>query len=44
MALVKRGAVRLTTRTYPLEGINDALQAIEAGRTVGRGILLPTQG
>lgn len=41
VALVRRGAVTLTTQTYPLEGINDALQALETGRTVGRGILLP---
>lgn len=42
VALARRGAVTLTTTTFPLEGINDALHALEAGTLRGRGVLDPT--
>lgn len=41
VALVKRGVVTLTTTTFPLEGVNDALRALEQGRMIGRGVLVP---
>lgn len=41
VALVRRGAVRLTTTTFPLDQINVALRQLEAGELTGRGILLP---
>lgn len=41
MALARRGAVRLATTIFPLEGINDAMHRLEAGQLVGRGVLLP---
>ena len=41
VALVRRGAVALTTTTFPLEDINVALNQLEQGQLVGRGILLP---
>lgn len=41
VALARRGAVRLTTTTFPLEDINVALLRLEAGQLLGRGILLP---
>jgi NAD+-dependent secondary alcohol dehydrogenase Adh1 len=40
--LAARGHVRLTSTTFPLEGINDALHALDEGRMVGRGVLVPT--
>ncbi len=42
VALVQRRAVRLATTIYPLEAINDALRAMEEGRTRGRALLVPT--
>lgn len=42
VALTRRGAVQLTTTTFPLEGINDALHSLEAGTLRGRGVLDPT--
>ena len=41
MALAARGKVRLHTRTYPLEAVNDAIADLEHGRLRGRGILVP---
>ena len=37
VALVARGAVKLTKTTFPLEGVNDALHALDEGRMIGRG-------
>lgn len=42
VALAARGAVTLTTTTFPLEGVNDALHALDEGRLIGRGVLVPT--
>jgi NAD+-dependent secondary alcohol dehydrogenase Adh1 len=42
MALAKQGRVRLSTTTYPLEAVNEAVEDLRAGRLRGRGILLPT--
>ncbi|MCX9191669.1 alcohol dehydrogenase [Carbonactinospora thermoautotrophica] len=41
MTLAAQGRVRLHTRTYPLEAINDAMDDLDAGRLQGRGILVP---
>lgn len=41
VALVRRGAVRLATTTFPLTDINLALAQLEAGQLIGRGVLLP---
>jgi NAD+-dependent secondary alcohol dehydrogenase Adh1 len=41
MALAAHGKVRLHTRTYPLDGVNDAIADLESGRLQGRGILVP---
>jgi NAD+-dependent secondary alcohol dehydrogenase Adh1 len=41
MTLTARGDVTLHTRTYDLEGVNDAMADLDAGRLQGRGILLP---
>jgi NAD+-dependent secondary alcohol dehydrogenase Adh1 len=35
--------VRLTSTAFPLEGINDALHALDEGRLVGRGVLVPNE-
>jgi NAD+-dependent secondary alcohol dehydrogenase Adh1 len=42
VALAARGAVRLTTTTFPLEGVNEALHALDEGRMIGRGVLVRT--
>jgi NAD+-dependent secondary alcohol dehydrogenase Adh1 len=42
VSLARRGAVKLETTTFPLEGINDALHALNEGRMIGRGVLGPT--
>ena len=39
--LVRRGAVRPEWTTFPLEGVNDAMAALESGRITGRGVLVP---
>ena len=39
--LTAQGKVTLETRTYPLEGINDAIADLDGGRLQGRGILIP---
>jgi NAD+-dependent secondary alcohol dehydrogenase Adh1 len=41
MTLASEGKVRLHTRTYPLEAVNEAMADLEAGRLQGRGILIP---
>ena len=41
MALAAAGEVRLHTRTYPLEAINDAVADLDQGRLTGRGIIVP---
>lgn len=41
VALAARGAVTLTTTTFPLEGVNEALHALDGGRMIGRGVLVP---
>ena len=41
VALAARGAIKLTTTTFPLEGINEALHALDEGRMIGRGVLVP---
>lgn len=43
VALAARGAVTLTTTTFPLEGINEALHALDEGRMIGRGVLVPNE-
>ena len=32
----------VTKTTFPLEGVNDALHALDEGRMIGRGVLVPT--
>jgi NAD+-dependent secondary alcohol dehydrogenase Adh1 len=41
MNLAARGMVRLHTRAYPLDAVHEAIDDLESGRLVGRGILLP---
>lgn len=41
MTLTARGDVKLHTRVYPLAAVNDALNDLDQGRMVGRGILVP---
>jgi NAD+-dependent secondary alcohol dehydrogenase Adh1 len=41
MTLAAQGKVTLTTRTYPLDAVNDAIDDLDNGRLVGRGILVP---
>ncbi len=41
MALTAGGKVKLHTRTYPLEAVNDAIQDLDSGDLRGRGILVP---
>jgi len=41
MVLAAQGRVRLHTRTYPLDAVNEAMDDLEAGRLQGRGILVP---
>ncbi|GAC1309353.1 MAG: NAD(P)-dependent alcohol dehydrogenase [Acidimicrobiales bacterium] len=41
--LTRRGAVRPEWTTFPLEGVNDAMAALEAGKITGRGVLIPTE-
>jgi NAD+-dependent secondary alcohol dehydrogenase Adh1 len=41
MTLTAQGKVTLHTRTYPLAAVNEAIDDLEAGRLVGRGILVP---
>ena len=41
MVLTARGDVTLHTRTYELEGVNDAIADLDGGRLQGRGILVP---
>jgi NAD+-dependent secondary alcohol dehydrogenase Adh1 len=43
VALARRGAVKLETTTFPLDGINDALHSLNEGRLIGRGVLVPDQ-
>jgi NAD+-dependent secondary alcohol dehydrogenase Adh1 len=41
MTLTAQGKVRLHTRAYPLDAINDAMADLDQGRLRGRGILVP---
>ncbi|HEU0230790.1 MAG TPA: NAD(P)-dependent alcohol dehydrogenase [Burkholderiaceae bacterium] len=41
MTLTARGRVKLHTNVYPLEAACDALNDLDQGRMVGRGILVP---
>ena len=41
MTLAAQGKVVLHTSTYPLEGINEAMADLDAGRQQGRAILIP---
>ncbi|MGB6453024.1 MAG: zinc-binding dehydrogenase [Streptosporangiaceae bacterium] len=41
MALAQTGKVTLHTRTYPLADDADALADLDAGRALGRAILVP---
>lgn len=41
MVLAAQGKVKLHTRTYPLDAVNDAMDDLDAGRLQGRGILVP---
>jgi NAD+-dependent secondary alcohol dehydrogenase Adh1 len=43
MTLTAQGKVRLETKTYPLEAVNDAVADLDAGRLKGRGILIPDE-
>jgi NAD+-dependent secondary alcohol dehydrogenase Adh1 len=42
MTLTAQGKVTLHTRTYELDGVNDALADLDGGRLQGRGILVPS--
>lgn len=41
MTLTAQGRVKLHTVVYPLDAANDALADLDAGRLIGRGILVP---
>ena len=41
MILTAQGKVTLHTSTYPLNAVNDAIQALNTGNLQGRGILIP---
>ncbi|WP_246093116.1 NAD(P)-dependent alcohol dehydrogenase [Subtercola boreus] len=41
MTLTAQGRVKLHTAVYPLDAVNDAIADLEAGRLIGRGILVP---
>jgi NAD+-dependent secondary alcohol dehydrogenase Adh1 len=41
--LTAKGHVRLTSTTFPLEGVNEALHALDEGRIIGRGVLVPNE-
>jgi NAD+-dependent secondary alcohol dehydrogenase Adh1 len=41
MTLAAQGKVKLHTRTYPLDAVNDAMEDLDSGRLQGRGILVP---
>src|SRR6266540_6104685 len=41
MTLAAQGKVKLHTRTYPLDAVNDAMDDLDGGRLQGRGILIP---
>ncbi len=43
MTLAARGKVRLHTKVYPLDRINDAMSDLNAGRLRGRAILVPEE-
>ena len=43
LAMVRRGAVKLTKTNFPLDGVNDAFHALDEGRMVGRGVLVPNR-
>jgi NAD+-dependent secondary alcohol dehydrogenase Adh1 len=42
MTLTAQGKVTLHTRTYELDGVNDAIADLDGGRLQGRGILVPS--
>lgn len=42
MVLAQTGRVTLHTRTYRLDAVNDAIGDLDAGRLLGRGILVPS--
>jgi NAD+-dependent secondary alcohol dehydrogenase Adh1 len=42
MTLTAQGRVTLRTTSYPLDAVNDAMDALDRGRLHGRGILVPT--
>ena len=41
MTLTAQGRVKLHTSIYPLDAALDAFHDLDAGRLVGRGILVP---
>lgn len=41
MTLAAQGKVKLHTKTYPLDAVNDAMDDLDNGRLQGRGILVP---
>ena len=41
MTLAAQGHVKLTTREYRLDQVNEAMHDLIAGRLPGRGVLIP---
>lgn len=41
--LTRRGAVKPEWTTFPLEGVNDAMAALEEGKITGRAVLVPNE-
>jgi NAD+-dependent secondary alcohol dehydrogenase Adh1 len=41
MTLATQGKVKLITRTYELEQVNEAMHDLIGGRLLGRGVLVP---
>lgn len=44
MELAHQGKVHITSQTFPLENANDVLHDLDAGKIVGRAVLMPESG
>ncbi|MFF7656779.1 hypothetical protein ACFZCY_44500 [Streptomyces sp. NPDC007983] len=44
VALAHRGVLEIATTQFPLEGVNEALHALNDGKLIGRGVLMVSEG
>lgn len=44
VALAHRGVIEISTTRFPLEGVNEALHALNDGKLIGRGVLMVSEG